>query len=209
MKTSLALASYITAVLAQTPSLTDLLASQSDLSNLGAALGSVPDLAKTLAGLSDITILAPTDNAFAALLSKGASPEGDAVKSNDTQAIAAILAYHVLNGTYVSSDFKDTPAFVHSLFTPSFEGSLRTNVTGGQNVGLVLDGKNANILSGGLSSAIVTEAVSKLSTETYTSRANIIRTSKRPTTSPFTRSILSSQFRSTAPLPYRVSPTSS
>ncbi|KAF2437287.1 FAS1 domain-containing protein [Karstenula rhodostoma CBS 690.94] len=158
MRTSLALTAYISAVLAQAPSLTDLIASQPNLSTLGTALGSLPDLVKTLAGLSNITILAPTNSAFEALLAGDATPESTAVNSSDAQGIAAILAYHVLNGTYVSSDFSETPAFAHTFFVPSFEGRIRTNVTDGQNVGLVLDGENATILSGELKSANVIEA---------------------------------------------------
>ncbi|KAJ4358025.1 uncharacterized protein N0V89_002604 [Didymosphaeria variabile] len=158
MRTSIAFFACVSSVLAQAPSLTDLIASQPDLSTIGAALGSVPDLAETLAGLSNITILAPTNSAFEALLAQEDTPESVAVNSSDMQAIAAILAYHVLNGTYVSSDFSETPAFVSSLFLPSFDGSIRTNVTDGQNVGLLLDGENATILSGELKSANVIEA---------------------------------------------------
>ncbi|KAL1612583.1 hypothetical protein SLS60_000812 [Paraconiothyrium brasiliense] len=157
MRTSIALAFCVSGVLAQAPSLTDLIASQPDLSTLGTALGSVPDLAETLAGLSNITILAPTNSAFEALLAQADTPESIGVNSSDVQAIAAILAYHVLNGTYVSSDFSETPTFVSSLFLPSFDGSIRTNVTDGQNVGLTLDGGNATILSGELKSANVIE----------------------------------------------------
>lgn len=159
MKTSFALAACVSAVLAQAPSLTDLIASQSDLSVLGTALGSEPDLVKALSGLSNITILAPVDSAFEALLASTNSTEAAAISQKDAQAVAAILSYHVLNGTFVSSDFKDTPAFAHTLLTSS-EGTFGTNVTGGQNVGLVLDGSNATILSGELQSAGVVQAVS-------------------------------------------------
>jgi uncharacterized surface protein with fasciclin (FAS1) repeats len=159
MRTSLALAACVSAVLAQAPSLTDLIASQPDLSTLGSALGSLPDLVKTLSGLSNITILAPTNSAFDLLLAQEATPESEAISSSDAQGIAAVLAYHVLNGTYVSSDFSDTPAFVNSLFKPSSEGSIRTNVTDGQNVGLKLDGEKATILSAGMPANVI-EAVS-------------------------------------------------
>jgi uncharacterized surface protein with fasciclin (FAS1) repeats len=159
MRTSLALAAFVSAVLAQAPSLTDLIASQPDLSTLGTALGSLPDLVKALSGLSNITILAPTNSAFELLLAQESTPESEAISSSDAQGIAAILAYHVLNGTYVSTDFSETPAFVNSLFMPSLEGSIRTNVTDGQNVGLMLKGENATILSAGMPANVI-EAVS-------------------------------------------------
>lgn len=154
MKSAFAIAAYVSAVLAQAPSLTDLIQSQPDLSTLGTVLGLVPDLAETVTGLSDITILAPTNSAFEALLAQ----VGEGIL-NDTGAVASILAYHVLNGTFTSSDFSEVPTYVNSLFVPSLSGTFTTNVTEGQNVGLVLDGENALILSGLLQSATVTQAV--------------------------------------------------
>ncbi|KAK7190687.1 hypothetical protein DPSP01_006704 [Paraphaeosphaeria sporulosa] len=158
MRTSLALAAYISAVLAQAPSLTDLIGSQPDLSTLGTALSSFPDLVAVLGSLSNITILAPTNSAFEALLAGDASLESTALSSNNTDAIQALLAYHVLNGTYVSSDFSETPAFAHTLLTPSGQSDSLTNVTGGQNVGLQLIGGNATIVSGELKGSNVVEA---------------------------------------------------
>ena len=146
---------------AQTPSLLSLLQSQPDLSELTNALTLVPDLAGVLGGSSDITILAPTNAAFQALLSTSYKPAAQAIRSKNTSVISALLAYHVIDGTYKSTDFKATPAFVNTLFDQSFSVSdtVRTNVAGGQNVDLVLDGKDATILSGEGGYSVVTQAV--------------------------------------------------
>ena len=159
MKTTFAVASFVAAVLAQAPSISDLIASQPDLSILGTALGLVPELAEVLGGLSGVTILAPTDSAFEALLGGNTTQEAFSISQQDAAAVARILSYHVLNGTYTSSDFSETPAFAQTLLTPSSDEPFVSNVTGGQNVGLVLDGENATILSGELQSANVVQAV--------------------------------------------------
>ncbi|KAJ4301397.1 hypothetical protein N0V90_003489 [Kalmusia sp. IMI 367209] len=160
MKSTLAFTACLSAVLAQSPSLSELIQSQSDLSILGDALSIVPDLAETLSGLKDVTILAPTDSAFKDLLAQDPNQENTAITQRNPEAIAALLAYHVLNGTYVSTDFNGVPTYVNTLFTQSYviDGSAATNVTDGQNVGLVLNGKNATILSGELQSANVVQA---------------------------------------------------
>jgi len=158
--TALTFAACMSAVLAQTPSLSELIASQSDLSTLGEALGLVPDLAELVSGLKDITILAPTNAAFEALLAQRPNTANTAITEKNTEAVAALLAYHVLNGTYASTDFSEVPTYRHSLFTQSLTvgGSALTNVTDGQNIGLVLNDKNATLLSGDLQSANVVEA---------------------------------------------------
>lgn len=162
MKNTFSFASFLAAALAQSTSLPDLIKSQPDLSILGEAIGMVPDLAKTLGGLKDVTLLAPTDSAFKALLNMDENLENTAIKQKNVEAIAALLSYHVLNGTFTSGDFTGIPTYVHSLFTQASkaQGMSLTNVTEGQNVGLVLNDKNATILSGELQSANVVQAVS-------------------------------------------------
>src|SRR3954468_19201489 len=82
-------------------SLTDVLASQnSTLSTLVSLLQQQPDLLRTLGGLSDITVLAPSNDAFSKLLSDPAV--ASAVQSNPS-LVSALLTYHVLNGTFFSS----------------------------------------------------------------------------------------------------------
>ncbi|KAF1970541.1 Fasciclin-domain-containing protein [Bimuria novae-zelandiae CBS 107.79] len=157
MRTTITLAAYISAVLAQSTSLTELIQSQPDLSTLGTALSLVPELLDTLGGLQGITILAPTNSAFEALLAQNTTQESFSISQSDAQAVASILAYHVLNGTYTSSDFSGVPTYVNTLLAPT-SGVFPANVTEGQNLGLVLNGENATILSGELQSANVVEA---------------------------------------------------
>jgi uncharacterized surface protein with fasciclin (FAS1) repeats len=181
MKTTFTLAAFVASVLAQSPSLSELIESQPDLSILGTALGLVPELAETLTGLSGITIFAPTDSAFQALLGGETSQESFSISQRDAKAVARILSYHVLNGTYTSSDFSEIPTYVNTLLTPSSESPFVSNVTEGQNLGLVLDGESATILSGDFNTATVTEAVCTLCAETLPSTDHT-RTSKPPTT---------------------------
>lgn len=148
---------------AQSPTLLSLLQSQPDLSNLTDALLLVPALASILAELTNITILAPTNAAFDRLFAMGLTAESQAIETQDPDGISTLLAYHVLNDTYNSSSFTEVPAFYNTIFNQSYSifGTVRTNVTQGQNVGLVLNGENATILSGELMYSNVVEAVSR------------------------------------------------
>ncbi|KXT08179.1 hypothetical protein AC579_608 [Pseudocercospora musae] len=138
--------------------LVSVLKSQPDLSTLLGALEKIPELTKTVAAACNITILAPTNDAFACIPPN--SEVGKALAAGDTEAITALIAYHVLNGTYESTDFKKTPTFVHSLLTPALTigGEAVTNVTKGQNVELILNGTAAEIISGGGKVSSVTQA---------------------------------------------------
>lgn len=109
--------------------LAQVLNSTAELSNLTALLSSA-GLVTTLDAASDITILAPNNAAFADFMS---SPAANA--SNDT--LAALLTYHVINGTYVN--FTD-PAFVGTYLNTAPYG----NITGGQAVEV----RNSTVYSG-------------------------------------------------------------
>ncbi|KAK4493860.1 hypothetical protein PRZ48_015045 [Zasmidium cellare] len=151
-------------------SLVSLMQSQPDLTTLLTALNAVPRFTANLATLHDITILAPTDAAFAkvpqrsplgealaqAALATPEQPAPEAVRAG----IRALLAYHVLKGSYPASAAGDTPVFVPSLLDGSFEvgGMAVANVTGGQNVGIKADGGGVEILSGGLGMSRVVQA---------------------------------------------------
>ncbi|KAI5778334.1 FAS1 domain-containing protein [Geopyxis carbonaria] len=78
------------------PTLAALLNATSDLSALSQTLSMQPALLATLAGASNITILAPSNRAFEAFM---ATPQYDSVR-DDNATLAALLQYHVLNGTY-------------------------------------------------------------------------------------------------------------
>jgi uncharacterized surface protein with fasciclin (FAS1) repeats len=148
------LVSLATIALAQTQqsqSLTDILTSTPQLSSLTSFLQKYPDLVDSLSKAKDITILAPTDDAFKALL---ASDAGKAV-AGDADYIKALLTYHVLNGTVKSTDIKKTGAFVPSLLVDE----KYSNVTGGQVVEGVLVDDKVVFNTGLLANATVKQAV--------------------------------------------------
>ena len=148
----LSLAALAAGASAQTMNLTATLMSNADLTNLTSYVSLFPDLLTTLSMATNITILAPSNEAFAAFLNSSA---GMAVTLNDTAAIQAILSYHVLNGTYPASSIMSTPAFVPTLLNnPSY-----SNVTGGQVVEAVTQGSSVEIYSGLLANSTVTTPV--------------------------------------------------
>jgi uncharacterized surface protein with fasciclin (FAS1) repeats len=113
-------------------------------------LGGFPDLVSALAAATNITILAPSNDAIATLLN---SDEGKAL-AGDTGLVKAVLQYHVLSGVYPASAIKSTPAFVPSLLT----NTSFTNVTGGQRVEAILSGSNVEFVSGLLRNSSVVKA---------------------------------------------------
>jgi uncharacterized surface protein with fasciclin (FAS1) repeats len=127
----LALAALASTACAQ--SLTELLSNTTQLSNLTTYLGLFPQLSQTLSQLTNVTILAPSNDAFMALMNTSAGMAA----INDTNLVEALLTYHVLNGTY--SSFENT-SFVH---TALMDG-MYANVTGGQVVEAVA-GSDGNV----------------------------------------------------------------
>lgn len=142
--------------------LVDLLGTQPDLSTLADALSIVPDLVGVLGNATNITILAPVNDAFARVSNDTA--EGLALSTRDANGTAALLSYHVLNGSYPSSSFTDVATYYSTLFNQDalIMGTVRTNVTAGQNLGLVRDGGNYTIISGELQTSNVVQAASAL-----------------------------------------------
>ncbi|KAI4173143.1 MAG: hypothetical protein LQ343_003070 [Gyalolechia ehrenbergii] len=132
-------------------SLADLLASTESLSSLAAAVRGVPGLAETLGSATNITILAPSNEAFETFME---TPSARAVDPNDSTAIQALLQYHIINGTYPASAVMETPAFLPTMLN----NSAYANVTGGQVVEAVRQGENVVFYSGLLSNASVTTA---------------------------------------------------
>lgn len=142
--------------------LVSLLESQSDLSTLLRAINIVPGLAATLNSASDITILAPTNAAFNA--TPPDTQESQSLANETVDGVSTILAYHVINGAYTSDDIGEIPIYVPTLFNSSYAigGTSRTNVTGGQNVGLVkYDNGTVSTISAELLTSQVIEAVSR------------------------------------------------
>lgn len=148
--TLLSLFALASAAAAQT--LVETLQSDSDLSTLLNLPSKYPDLVKTLESASDVTVLAPTNEAFTEW---STTPLGERI-STSNDAVQALLSYHVLGAKVPASAFKTTPAFVPTLLnTPAF-----TNVTGGQVVEGKLNGTTIEITSGALEVSKVVKGVS-------------------------------------------------
>jgi uncharacterized surface protein with fasciclin (FAS1) repeats len=147
----LALAAVTTA---QDNSLTGTLAANPDLSNLTSLLSSIPGLVETLSGATNITIIAPSNDAITELLGS----EAGAALAADPGAVAALLTYHVVNGTYFASQITEMPAFVPTLLS----NESYANVTGGQVVEAVATEESVYFFSGLLTNSTVTQAVSHI-----------------------------------------------
>lgn len=126
------------------------LSSQPNLSNLTTFLNLNPQLIEQLSNASNLTVLAPSDEAFAALANSSA---GEAL-ATDPSLIGALLQYHILNGTFTSQSITNESTFVPTLLT----NSSYTNVTGGQVVEAILIGNDTVFYSGLLQNATVTQA---------------------------------------------------
>ncbi|KAI4853551.1 FAS1 domain-containing protein [Aureobasidium sp. EXF-8845] len=140
-----------------------LLSSQSDLSTLLELVGLVDGLAATLSMASNITIFAPTNEAFAKVPRN--EPEGAAIEyRNETVAVAALLANHVFKGVYPSSVVTDVPIFAQTLLNSSYITAAQpfSNITGGSYNGLVKNGDDVCVLSGEETVSTVTQADIKL-----------------------------------------------
>jgi hypothetical protein len=100
--------------------------------------------------LTSKPVLVPNDQALAAFGDE--NPD----LSNDTDAVRALLEYHIANGTHPSATFGLQPLFVPTLLTnPDY-----TNVTGGQVVEFAsLDNRSA-VVSGVKAVSHLVEAVS-------------------------------------------------
>ena len=155
----LSLAAMAAAVSAQqqTMNLTQLLTGTPDLSNLTSLVSLYPSLLAQLGSAQNITILAPSNEAFSKFLNTSK------ISTNDTGAIQAILQYHVLNGIIYADQITNTPAFAHSTLT----NASYANVTGGQVVEAVKTGSNVTIYSGLLANSTVTSPVSPIFGSVY------------------------------------------
>jgi uncharacterized surface protein with fasciclin (FAS1) repeats len=145
----LGLASY---ALAQndTGSLNSTLSSNSDLSNLTSILSANPALLQALGSAQNITILAPSNEAFAQLMNSSG-----AEALTDADLVSALLQYHILNGSYSADQITNSSVFVPTLLT----NETYSNVTGGQVVQAVKIGNETVFYSGLLQNSTVTTAV--------------------------------------------------
>ncbi len=100
-----------------------------------------PDLVKTLENSKTaITMLAPNNEAFTTFMN---TASGKAA-SSQSDVVAAVLEYHVLNGDFPGSSFTSKAQFAPTLLT----NTSYTNVTGGQVVQAQLSGSTVQITSG-------------------------------------------------------------
>jgi uncharacterized surface protein with fasciclin (FAS1) repeats len=135
----------------QNDTVPDLAGALSSTDQLSTLKGVIPaGILQSLSGLSNITILAPSNDAFAKIdnetLSSLAANQG---------LLTAVLQYHVLNGTYPASAITNSSVFVPTALT----NNLFTNVTGGQRVEAKTNDGNVTFYSGLLSNSTVTTAV--------------------------------------------------
>jgi uncharacterized surface protein with fasciclin (FAS1) repeats len=134
-----------------TQSLNATLSGNDQLSNLTTFLTSSPGLVAALSQASDITILAPSNDAF----TEFAETEVGRAVANDPGLLAALLQYHVLNGTFQASQVTNQSTFIPTLLT----NETYSNVTSGQVVEAVMIGNETVFYSGLLQNSTVTTAV--------------------------------------------------
>ena len=131
--------------------LTSVLAGNQNLSALVTLLQASPDIANALGGASNITLLAPSNEAIGALNSSGILSCG-----SQEGLIQALLNYHVLVGVFNSSNITDTPAFPATLLNDT----AFANVTGGQVFEVRVEDDEVLAITGFKNNVTVTEAVS-------------------------------------------------
>lgn len=129
--------------------LNETLAANNQTSALVSLLGQFPSVAQALNGASNITILAPSNDALAKLLNGSAGLS----LASDSAAVQALLSYHVLNGTFHASSITNTSAFVPTLLS----NSSFTNVTGGQVVEAIKVDNKVTFYSGLLQNSTVVQ----------------------------------------------------
>ncbi|KAH7357211.1 FAS1 domain-containing protein [Rhexocercosporidium sp. MPI-PUGE-AT-0058] len=109
------------------------------LGTLTNLLQNQPALTTSLTTARNITILAPSNDAFSKFLS---TPAGQAA-SNDPGMLTALLQYHVLVGAHPSSELNNS-IYAHSMLT----NATYANVTNGQVVQLSKMGGKVMVMSG-------------------------------------------------------------
>lgn len=168
----LGLAGYAAAQ-ASNATLNSTLTSTPELSNLTSFLNLNPALIQALSSAQNITILAPSDEAFAQLINSSA---GEAL-TTDAGLVSALLQYHILNGSYTAAQITNLSVFVPTLLN----NETYSNVTGGQVVEAVKIGNDTVFYSGLLQNTTVTTAVSLVT----------LQLSKKPSAKWLSRTLIS------------------
>lgn len=133
-------------------SLLEVLAGNPDLSSLVAFVKKYPDLVQALSTASNITVLAPTNAAFAAFQ----ADQGVAAELGNPEFGKAVLQYHVLKGVFPAASIPAAGAFVPTLLS----STPYSNVSGGQRVEAKAVNGGVTFTSGPLKTSKVTQAVS-------------------------------------------------
>ena len=147
--------------------LTELLNDQKNLTDFTTLLTKqYADVYANLSYQTEVTILAPSNEAFAKI---PYSSLHSAFENNRSDVIRAVLQYHILPGIHRADSYNGSFSF-----TPSWlSNNNYTNVTGGQVVGGVQQAGNVNVFTSGLGSrSTLTQAVS-LGSSSVMSRAEI------------------------------------
>jgi uncharacterized surface protein with fasciclin (FAS1) repeats len=143
---------------AQDMSLSELLQSTSDLSDLRQLLMSNSALSDSLMNATNITVLAPSNNAISQLRRSGL------LGVASQEQITALLEYHVLQGKIYGSDITSSPQFCSTMLNDT----MYANVTGGQVVEAEAMNGTVTFFSGLKLESNVTQAVSiSLATDVY------------------------------------------
>ncbi|KAL8795796.1 MAG: hypothetical protein Q9182_007490 [Xanthomendoza sp. 2 TL-2023] len=126
-----------------TKDLTQLLQSNPNLTQFTTLLTSYGDIYANLSFQSDVTILAPNNDAFNKI---PYSSLGAAFETNQSQIVRSVLQYHILTGRHPAAGYNSSFSFDKSWL----QHINYTNVTGGQVVGGVQQAGNVNIFTSGM-----------------------------------------------------------
>ncbi|KAL8805359.1 MAG: hypothetical protein Q9223_005260 [Gallowayella weberi] len=126
-----------------TKDLTQLLQSNPNLTQFTTLLTSYGDIYANLSFQSDVTILAPNNDAFNKI---PYSSLGPAFEANQSQIVRSVLQYHILTGRHPAAGYNSSFSFDKSWL----QHTNYTNVTGGQVVGGVQQAGNVNIFTSGM-----------------------------------------------------------
>lgn len=107
----------------------------------------MPQFTQALTTISNITILAPSNDAFEKAIKEMPN------LTNDTNMVTALLQYHIISGVMMSTDFTETPQFIST-----FMGTPFSMVTGNQKVELLKMDNMAMVFSGFKQMSAVTKA---------------------------------------------------
>ena len=109
--------------------------------NFNTYLQNTPTLRETVDAARNVTILVPWNENFQELVSTNIDPSQPPANSS---LIDGILTYHVINGTYRSSDITSEPKFLKTLLdNPTFE-----NVRSGQVIKAINENDTTTFYSG-------------------------------------------------------------